>query len=187
MRWTLRVQLDMTRTRYKISEKDVPLFLTATVVNWLPLFSNPANARIVLDALKWLQEQKRMKLFGYVLMENHLHLVASSENLSKEMAGFKSFTARRIIDRLQAQGEKSLLAQLSYCKLPHKHDREHQLWQEGSHPQVIQGEAMMRQKLTYIHHNPVRRGYVDEPAHWRYSSARNYEGMLSVIPVTLEW
>lgn len=161
--------------------------MTATVVNWLPLFSNPDNAKIVLDALGWLQEQKRMKLFGYVLMENHLHLVASSENLSKAIAGFKSFTARRIIDRLQAQGEKSLLAQLSYYKLPHKVDREYQLWQEGSHPQLIQCEAMMRQKLTYIHHNPVRRGYVDEPAHWRYSSARNYEGMLGVIPVTLEW
>jgi len=177
----------MTRTRYKIWEKDAPHFLTATVVNWLPLFNNPENAGIVLDALTWLQEQKRMKLFGYVLMENHLHLVASSENLGKTIAGFKSYTARRIIDRLQAQGEKSLLAQLSYYKLPHKLDREHQLWQEGSHPQMIQDEAMMRQKLTYIHHNPVRRGYVDEPEHWRYSSARNYEGMSGVVPVTLEW
>jgi putative transposase len=60
----------MTRTRYKIGEKDAPHFLTGTVVNWLPLFSNPENAGIVLNALEWLQEQKRLKLFGYVLMEN---------------------------------------------------------------------------------------------------------------------
>lgn len=113
----------------------------------MPLFSNPEKARIVLDAMLWLQEQRRIKLFGYALMENHLYLVASSENLGKTMAGFKSYTVRRIIDRIQAQGETGLLAQLSYCKLPHKVDREHQLWQEGSHPQVIQGKVMMRRKL----------------------------------------
>ncbi len=177
----------MTRTRYKILLKDSPHFLTATVVNWIPLFCDPDNARIVLDALVWLQEQGRMKLFGYVLMENHLHLVASSGTLSKEMASLKSFTARRIIDRLRTGEREQLLAQLSYYKLSHKDDRDYQLWQEGSHPQAIQGEEMMRQKLTYIHQNPVRRGYVDEPAHWRYSSARNYEGVLGVIPVTVQW
>ncbi|MEN6622591.1 MAG: transposase [Smithella sp.] len=176
----------MTRTRYKIYE-NAPHFLTCTVVNWMPIFSNPENATIVLDAISWLQKENRMKLFGYVLMENHLHLIASSESLGKTMAGFKSYTARCIIDRLQKQGENSLLAQISYFKLPHKVDREYQLWQEGSHPQLIQYKSMMLQKLTYIHHNPVRRGYVEEPAHWRYSSARNYEGMSGIIPVTVEW
>jgi putative transposase len=58
------------------------------VVNWLPLFSNPSNAGIALDALEWLQEQKRVKLSGYAVMENHVHLVASSENPGKTIAGF---------------------------------------------------------------------------------------------------
>ena len=61
--------------------------------------------------------------------------------------------------------------------------REYQLWQEGFHPQIIQTEEMLLQKLEYIHNNPVRRGYVDDPAHWRYSSYRNYiggEGLLTV-------
>ena len=47
-----------------------------------------------------------------------------------------------------------------------------------------QGEKMMKQKLEYMHYNPVKRGYVDEPIHWRYSSARNYaeeEGSLLEI------
>ena len=38
----------------------------------------------------------------------------------------------------------------------------------------------MRQKLDYIHHNPVKRGYVDQPEHWRYSSARNYASVMRV-------
>ncbi len=38
----------------------------------------------------------------------------------------------------------------------------------------IQSEEMMRQKINYVHNNPVRRGYVDDVINWVYSSARNY-------------
>ena len=45
----------------------------------------------------------------------------------------------------------------------------------------------MRQKLDYIRHNPVKRGYVDQPEHWRYSSARNYAGQEGLIEVMRVW
>jgi len=71
--------------------------------------------------------------------------------------------------------------------LPHKRDRKYQFWQEGNHPVLIQNEEVMRQKLEYIHNNPVRRGYVDDPTHWRYSSARNYAGQDAMLEVALTW
>jgi len=46
---------------------------------------------------------------------------------------------------------------------------------------------MMRQKVEYIHQNPVIRGYVDRPEHWRYSSARNYLGIEGFLEVCREW
>jgi len=61
------------------------------------------------------------------------------------------------------------------------------LWEEGSHPQMIENEDVLRQKLEYIHQNPVKRGYVDEAEHWRYSSARNYAGLVGLMPVYREW
>ena len=61
------------------------------------------------------------------------------------------------------------------------------MWQEGSHPEQIKDEEMMGQKLEYVHMNPVKRGYVDEPTHWRYSSARNYAGLAGLFPVMTEW
>lgn len=42
---------------------------------------------------------------------------------------------------------------------------------------------MLRQKLEYIHFNPVKRGYVDRPEDWRHSSARNYAGLAGLIDV----
>ena len=139
---------------------------------------------IIFDSLKFLQSNDRLKIFAYVIMENHLHLVVSSENLSKELGAFKSFTARKIIDYFIERNAQHILNQLNYYKLRYKKDRDYQLWQEGSHPQMIQNKEMMIQKIEYIHYNPVKRGYVDEPVHWRYSSARNYAGVGGMIEIT---
>ena len=79
------------------------------------------------------------------------------------------------------------MKQLSYFRKEHKQDREYQLWEEGSHPELIGNEFILRQKLDYIHQNPVKRGYVDDPVHWRYSSSRNYVGLPGLIPVCTDW
>jgi len=79
------------------------------------------------------------------------------------------------------------LEQLAFYKKAHKGDRVYQFWQEGVHPELVQGEYMMRQKIEYIHQNPVKRGYVDEAVHWRYSSARDYAGLSSLLEVCTAW
>jgi len=55
----------------------------------------------------------------------------------------------------------------------YKKDRTYQIWQEGYKPKLIQTDVMMINKINYIHNNPVKRGYIDEAIHWRYSSARD--------------
>ena len=127
-----------------------------------------------------------MTLYGYVILENHFHLVAQAADLPKSIDSFKSFTAGRIIERL-VERRSPVLRLLALHKARHNTDREHQVWQEGSHPELIEGESMMRQQLEYIHNNPVARCYVDEPVHWRYSSARNYIGQAGLIEVTTQW
>ena len=69
----------------------------------------------------------------------------------------------------------------------HKQETVYQVWEEGNHPQRIDSEAVMRQKLAYIHYNPVKRGYMDRPEHWRYSSARHYLGQAGLIEVVTRW
>jgi putative transposase len=128
-------------------------------------------------------DNKRMAVHGYVIMENHLHLMVSGENISKEIGNFKSYTARSIVDLLQLKGSGRLLRQIAILKKGHKTGQQYQVWEEGSHPELIQDEAMFVQKMEYIHCNPVRRGYVKEPGHWRYSSWGDYHGESGMIPV----
>lgn len=176
----------MGRDRYRILDSTAPHFLTCTVLEWLPLFAQPANAQILLDSLQFLQDEQRLTLYGYVILENHCHLLAHSPDLSKAMASFKSYTAAQILKRM-VERKSPVLRLLALHKARHKVDRQYQLWQEGSHPEQIEGDTMMRQKLRYIHNNPVARGYVDDPLHWRYSSARNYEGQDGLVSVATDW
>ena len=173
----------MGRSRYVITEPDRPHFLTCTIVQWLPVFTRPEAVAIIFNSWEYLRQHDRFQLHGYVILENHLHLIAQAPKLDRCIARFKSFTARQIIDLLQQRNAQTLLRQLALAKPAHKCDREHQLWQEGVHAELILSEAMMRQKLDYIHHNPVKRGYVDDPADWRYSSARNYLGKTGLVAI----
>jgi putative transposase len=176
----------MTRTRYHFLPNDpAPYFITATTVNWLPLFSNPEIAQIILDSLHFLIRKDRITLIAYVLMENHLHLIAGGEDLSKEIGDFKSYTARCCIDYYKANQKQIILNQLSNQRLDHKTNQTYQFWQEGSHPQRISTQEMLEQKINYIHSNPVKRGYVEHPEHWRYSSARDYSGHPGLLPICL--
>jgi hypothetical protein len=121
------------------------------------------------------------------VLENHCHFVLQSQTLDHDIARFKSWTAKSLIQYLALHNVRQILDQLAFYKKAHKDDRAYQFWQEGVHPELIQREDMMRQNIEYIHQNPVKRGYVDEAAHWRYSSARDYAGKSGLLEVCRRW
>ena len=176
----------MGRSRYHFTDPALPHFVTCTVLHWIPVFTRPDTVNILIESLSFLTSEG-MKLYAYVILENHLHLVAQSKQLERDMARFKSYTARRLINYLSENNINRILEQLAFYKKAHKADQAYQFWQEGVHPEWIQNATMMRQKVEYIHQNPVQRGYVDEPGHWRYSSARNYQGKAGLIEVCMDW
>lgn len=175
----------MGRSQYKIYETAYPYFITSSFVTNLPLFADPDVAQIVLDSLIHIQNEREVTLFAYVLMENHFHVIALGDELSEKIRHFKSFTATEIVKLFQQKKRTRILRHLKRAKLKYKKESRYQIWQEGFFPKQIIGDKMMCQKMEYIHYNPVKRGYVDCPEDWRYSSARNYASMKSLIPVTL--
>ena len=176
----------MGRSRYRITQIDQPHFLTLTVLHWIPVFTRPDTVDLLLNSFRFLQKED-LKVFGWVILENHLHLVAQSADLQRDMARFKSFTSRQLLDYLRRKNAHQILQQLAFYKKAHKTDRALQFWQEGMHPELIQSDAMMQQKLDYIHQNPVKRGYVDYAEQWRYSSARDYLGQPGLLEVCKLW
>ena len=65
------------------------------------------------------------------------------------------------------------------------HNKGFQFQQQDNDPIQLETNEMMQQKLDYIHNNPVEAGFVDEPEHYLYSSARDYAGIKGLIDISL--
>ncbi|HSI15890.1 MAG TPA: transposase, partial [Chthoniobacter sp.] len=117
---------------------------------------------ILVASLAHCREKKGLKVYGWVILDTHFHAVLAAPQLAGVLRDIKSYTAKLLIEQLGAEGREWLLNQLRYYRAGHK-PNEYQIWQEGSHPQAILSDAMMEQKLEYLHNNPVKRGWVSSP------------------------
>src|SRR4051812_2058485 len=159
------------RSRYHVFEPAFPQFVTGTIVGWLPIFTTAARCDVLVQAFQYCRVHKQLTLHGWVILDTHFHAIVAAPDLTRILADLKRHAARRLIEQLQAEHCQWLLDQLRKQRALHKTESEHQVWQEGSHPQAIRTDAMMLQKLEYLHNNPVKRGLVASPEHWRYSPA----------------
>ena len=169
------------RTRYRIHNENAAHFITSTVVEWLPIFTTQACCDIVVKSLEYCRQHKELKIYAWVILDNHFHAIVAGPAVARTIAALRKFTAHEILDQLKAEGREWLLNQLGYFCAAHKQASAHQVWQEGVHPQSMITDEIMLQKLEYLHNNPVKRGLVAAPEHWRYSSA--HEWLPGAIPV----
>ncbi len=162
------------RSRYRAHEPHATYFITATVVAWIPLFTTASRCNILVESLEYCRQHKSLKIYAWVILDNHLHAILNAPDLPRVLADFKRHTAQRLLEQLQTENNAWLLGELDYFCGKHKPESRHQIWQEGSHPQEIDSDEMMDQKIDYIHNNPIKRGLVAAPEHWRYSSAHEW-------------
>ena len=92
----------MGRTHYRFGEHSFPHFLTCTVVGWLPVFTRPDTVQILLDSWQFLQDHNRQVLLGNVVLENHIHFIASAEDLAKEVMRPGGISAARNYARMES-------------------------------------------------------------------------------------
>ncbi|MEX0722722.1 MAG: transposase [Gracilimonas sp.] len=173
----------MGRSRYKQHETWYPYLLTSSFVHGLPLFAKPEIAIFFIESLKYHQSQSNLKVYAWCIMENYFHLIAEHEDLKNCMQSIKSYTAKQILDFLQLKNNHLYLKQLAFSRKRGKRESTYQVWQEGYHPKQISTDTMLKQKVDYVHYNPVKRGYVERAEDWRYSSARDYMGERGLIKI----
>lgn len=161
------------RSSYKVGQEGL-YFITSTIIEWLPIFTSEKYFEIITNSLTYCQLHKQLKIFAYVIMDNHIHLITYSDNLSNIIKDFKRHTAKEILVQLNEDKKEWLLNQLHFYKKAHKIQSDNQIWQESFHPQIIYSDHVFKQKIEYIHFNPVRKGFVCKPEHWRFSSAAYY-------------
>ena len=164
---------------YVIRDQTLPHYITATVVDWIDIFTRQTYRDSIIESLDYCIKNKEMILYGYVIMSNHIHLIIQSEDgkLSDLIRDFKKFTAKNILEKIQVVPESRKEWMLERFKLAaekHTRNKNYQFWQYGNHAEEIYTNKFMWSKLDYIHLNPVRAGLVEKASHYIYSSASNY-------------
>jgi len=146
-------------------------FLTLTVLHWYYLFDRWNRFDILLDSLKHCQKHKELKVYAWVFMINHIHLIAASEDMIGFTRDFKKFTSKEL--------QKNIVATEPSILKIFEEKGEYHFWQPKNMPKVIETEEYFLQKKNYIEQNPVKKLYVRNPEHWIYSSA-NPESLLQL-------
>lgn len=116
------------------------------------------------DSLRYCQENKELELNGYVFMLNHIHLIATSTDIAGFLRDFKYFTSVKFKFDIEATEPRILQLFIDDNGI-------YQFWQNTNAPKKIENPNFYRQKLNFIHQNPLRKGYVADPKHWVWSSA----------------
>jgi len=140
------------------------------------LFITPEYTNIPLNSLAWLQQQKRILLFAFVIMPSHLHAIIKpvSDSIGAIVQQFGSFTAHEILKKLGTDNQKDLLDSFRQKKRDQRH--EHSIWQDIQAKNIYSVE-FLQQKMEYIHQNPVAKDWklVEDRADYLYTSAGYYD------------
>lgn len=160
---------------YTVKDPCGQYFITCTVHQWADVFTRREYIDILLDSIKYCQKAKGLKVYAWVIMTNHIHLIIQSDkgNLSGIIRDFKKFTATRIFEAIDANPKESRERWLLWLL---RKDERIWFWEEGYHGEGITTREFYDSKVNYIHLNPVRAGLVEKEEEYVYSSCGDFYG-----------
>ena len=150
----------------RYQETKQPHFVTFSTYKRRPSLDQSWIRDIFLQSLEQTRRNYHFRIFGYVVMPEHIHLLVSEPEvalLSKAMQALKIAVSRRSM-RTRETGP---------------------LWQKRYHDHNVRSHESFQNKLAYMHRNPVKRGLVTRAEDWRWSSFRHY-AMREFGPVEIE-
>lgn len=166
---------------YKIYNQQQAHFITYSVVDWIDVFVRPIYKEVVIDSLKYCQKNKGLKIHGWCLMTNHIHLIISADegaSLSGILRDMKRHTAKTILHDLHNNRKESrrkwMLWMFRQAGKFNRNNENFQFWQHNNRPMEVRTQKFFTQKMNYIHYNPVKEGFCYRPQDYPFSSAKWY-------------
>ena len=176
--------------KYKFRDQQMLYFVSFATIHWIDLFVRPVYNEIVLDSLRFCQQNKGLEVYAWCIMPSHIHLIVGTVDkpLQNIMRDFKSYTSRKLreeINKNPSESRKKWIAwMMERAGKQNNNNNDWQLWQQHNHPIELFNNEIMDQKLHYLHQNPVVAGFVSEPEHWKYSSANDYAGGQGLLQIS---
>ncbi len=181
---------------YLIHDQYKVYFITLTITKWIEVFKDNHQKRMVIESLRYCQDNKGLVIYSYCIMSNHIHLICKADGemgLSYILRDLMRFTAGKILRYVASLPKKrssEILNAFILAARNLKTKQKYKIWQRGYMAIEISSNNFLDQKIEYIHQNPVRAGLVNKAEDYLFSSARNYaemEGLLDVVVSYGKW
>lgn len=175
--------------KYKFHNKSAAYFVSFATVYWIDVFTRQLYYSILAESLQYCRHNKGMEIFAYCFMSNHLHLVfrSANEDPSGLLRDLKGFTSKKLIKAIEENPLESrkewMLQMFEKAGKARSNVSKRQFWQQHNKPIELWSDKVIKQKIEYIHNNPVKAGFVTNPEDWKYSSARNYAEDETVLEI----
>ncbi len=175
---------------YKILNKDGIYFISFATVNWIDVFTKNEYRDIVIESLSYCQKEKGLVLHAWCIMTNHIHLIISTRegyDLADIIRDMKKYTSKQLIKAIRENPKESrkkwMLGIFHKAGESNSNNKYYQFWRQDNRPIEIYSNAAIDQKLNYLHNNPVKAGFVENPEDYVYSSAKDYAGEKSLLDI----
>jgi REP element-mobilizing transposase RayT len=171
--------------------KDGLYFVSFAAVYWIDVFVRDGYCQTIVESLDYCRKNKGLEIYSWVLMSSHIHLIirAKEQNPDIVLGRFKEFTSKKIVNQIKENPQESrkewLLWMFERAGAKSSNVSKYQFWQHHNKPIELWSPEIIDQKVEYIHNNPVIAGFVEEPWHWRYSSAVDYSGNKGLLEIDL--
>lgn len=174
---------------FKSREQNLVHYVTAVTYDRVPVFKYDEACSLFIGALADTRLNDPFKLIGYVVRPDHFHLMANPVdlNITTVVGRIKGRSAAKILKLLRARNEFAILNRLRLPR-PLASGQTHAVWLQDFSSIDIWSHKFTRQKLNYIHLNPVRAGLCDHPGKWRWSSYHAYlPHHAGAVPIEIDW
>ncbi len=173
----------MLERGFQIRDQYAVHFITCSVVEWVDVFTRKMYTDILIDSLKFCQENKGLIIHAWCIMSNHIHLIISTNGitrLSDVIRDFKKFNSSAIINAIKENPQESrknwMLWIFKKAGEHNKRNKNFQFWQQDNYPVECSTEEIVQSRMNYLHENPVRAEIVRFEQYYLYSSGIDYYG-----------
>lgn len=173
---------------YKFCNPEGLYFVSFAVVGWLDVFTRNEYKNLFIESLVYCQREKGLELHAWGIMTSHVHLIFRSVKGQRPellIGDLKRFTSKSIVKAIKenySESRREFL--LDFFKSEAQRSSNvsgYQFWRHDNKPIELWSNKVIKQKISYVHNNPVEAGLVYRPEDYIYSSAMDYAGCKGLV------
>lgn len=167
-----------SKQRRRFDDDSAPRELTFSCYSGFRFLAADRTRSWFVEAVQEHRQKRPIDCWAYVLMPEHVHLLVVPREPGVEVGRFAGAVKEQVARQAIAWLEQNAPDWIPKITVREGGKTRRRFWQPGGgYDRNVQTVRALHAMIDYLHANPVRRGLVERPIDWKWSSARWYAGL----------